>query len=403
MMIDVIAKPSGSRCNLDCDYCYYLGKSALYDKSESTMSESMLDLFIQRSIETQGSNATYYSFTWHGGEATLLGVEFYRTAVRLQKQYAKGKPCINHFQTNGILLNDEWCQFFAQEGFLVGISIDGTEQQHNKFRKNRAKRGTHKQVTTAIKLLQKHDVEFNALIVISQANVTQPLALYHHLKQLGISYFQFIPLVEETDQFYNQSEMIISPSSAPELMAWSLKPGQYASFLNAIFDEWFRDDIGHVFINIFETTLGILVDGQSNTCVFSKTCGQNLALEHNGDVYSCDHFVYKETKLGNIEHQSFASMLLSEKQKQFGSNKYTSLAKECTSCSYLHLCYGGCPKDRIATTANGNANLNYFCQDYQAYYRHVLPSFAFLTQCLEQDMTLQEVKNAIHKQQYKQH
>jgi len=375
--VHIMTKPTGSVCNLDCDYCFYLEKEKLYpDNKQFKMNQKVLENYIRQNIEAQPNDAEFYNFAWQGGEPTMMGVKFYQQAIELQKQYAQGKPCHNTFQTNGILLNDDWCRFFKQNNFLVGISIDGNESHHDVYRKNRASRGSHQQVLNAIKLLQTHKVNFNALVVLHKGNIEQPLELYQYLRSLGIQHIQFTPLLERIAQEQTKDGLtLVHPDylGTANVSPWSVRPLQYAHFLNSLFDYWCQNDIGKVFINSFETTLGLAIGEPSNSCVFAPTCGNAIVLEHNGDVYSCDHFVYPEHLLGNIETQTITSMANSAEQQRFGADKRDNLAKECLDCRYISLCNGGCPKHRFEISKNGMSNKNYFCGDYQSYYQHVLP------------------------------
>ncbi|OUR86563.1 anaerobic sulfatase maturase [Gammaproteobacteria bacterium 42_54_T18] len=384
--VHIMTKPTGSVCNLDCDYCFYLEKEKLYpDNKNFKMSEEVLEAYIEQNIEAQPKEAEFYTFAWQGGEPTLMGLDFFKKAVSLQKKYSAGKRCENTFQTNGLLLNDDWCQFFAKEQFLVGISIDGTEQQHDIYRKNRAGRGSHKQVLTAIQRLQHYAVELNALTVLHKGNVDEPLKVYHYLLSLGIKHIQFTPLVEREAQEKTKDGLtLVHPKFLGKacVSPWSITANQYARFLNIVFDEWTKNGIGDVFINTFETTLGLAIGEPSNICIHAETCGNAVILEHNGDLYSCDHFVYPEYKLGNINTKSISQMAQLPVQKLFGRNKLDDLSVECQSCKYISLCNGGCPKHRFEISANGKANKNYFCDGYKSYYSHVIPKMRIIYQAL---------------------
>lgn len=372
-----MVKPAGSDCNINCSYCFYLEKKKLYNNSNDLrMSTELLELYIKQHIEAQPDSVDLYSFSWQGGEPTLMGLCFFKKAVEIQKKHAKGKRVRNTFQTNGILINDEWCQFFSQEGFLVGISLDGAVDHHDAYRKNNAGKGTHERVVAAIHRMQKFNVDFNTLTVLHKNNVQQPLAVYRFLRQLGVKHMQFTPLVERITQEETQSGLtIVHPDfgGLAHISDWSITASQYASFLTGVFDEWALHDIGDIFISNFETTLRLVAGEKSNICVHAKTCGSAVVLEHNGDVYSCDHFVFPNHKVGNIKVNNLKEIVALPEQKLFGRNKLDKLPIECGSCDYINLCNGGCPKHRFEKSLNGMPNKNYFCDGYIAYYRHVIP------------------------------
>lgn len=375
--IHVMVKPTGSKCNLDCDYCFYLEKEKLYPgKSQFKMTEELLEIYIKQNISAQPDDVEFYTFSWQGGEPTLMGLEFFKKAVDLQRKWSKGKRCENTFQTNGVLLDDKWCEFLHDHDFLVGLSIDGNKAHHDQYRKTRAGRGTHDQVIAAIKRLEKYNVQYNTLVVLHQGNVDEPLALYRYLRSLNVKHMQFIPLVERIAQDITSDGLtLVNPDylGLSQVSPWSIGPLQYANFLNTVFDEWVQNDIGDIFVNMFETTLGLAIGEPSNTCVFSKTCGNAIVIEHNGDVYACDHFVYPEYKLGNIQDQTINTMGQSNKQRRFGKDKVDNLSVECKSCRYLSLCNGGCPKHRFDVAKNGIPNKNYLCDGYKHYFEHIIP------------------------------
>jgi uncharacterized protein len=365
----VVAKPTGWLCNLACEYCFYLEKKDLYpDESHWAMSETVLDAYIRQFIEAQdGPVAT---FVWQGGEPTLLGIDFFRRAVALQHQYAGNKRVENAFQTNGVLLDDAWCEFLRENDFLVGISIDGPREVHDRYRTNASGVGSFDQVMRAIDLLQRRNVEFNTLTTVHRANERYPREVYRFLKSIGSHYLQFIPIVEKAKQVHAGLRVI---------SGYSVQPRQYGEFLCTIFDEWVRHDVGTVFVQLFETALQVWCGHESSLCIFGETCGSALALEHNGDLYSCDHFVYPENHLGNILESPLRVLTQDRRQRAFGDAKRDDLPQQCRECDVLFACRGECPKNRVAFTASGESRLNYLCEAYQRFFRHVDPAMRFMT------------------------
>lgn len=374
----IMAKPVGASCNLHCDYCYYLEKQQLYGANRKhQMSISLLERFVKEYIEMQP--VPQVLFTWHGGETLMCDQSFYRKALELQRRYGAGREITNVLQTNGVLLNDDWCRFFADNNFLIGISIDGPEHCHNRYRKNNAGDGTFAQVMRGIELLHRHGVEFNTLSVINDYNSKYPLEVYQFLKQIGSGYMQFSPIVERIDQSQSGGLALQLPSSeCGELAPWSVTPEDFGKFYITIFDTWVRNDVGQQFVQLFDATLACRVGAQPGVCIFAPKCGHAAVMEFNGDVYSCDHFVFPSQKLGNIYSKPLLSMMLSAEQSAFGDAKQTSLPKVCRECEYLSLCNGECPKNRIAQSQDGESGLNYLCKGYKAYFAHVLPYMDFM-------------------------
>lgn len=373
----LMAKPIGAVCNLNCSYCYYLEKELLYENRKSyQMSDQLLERFVQEYIEAQPTPNV--SFTWHGGESLLRNIEFYKKAVRLQKMYARGHQVENCIQTNGVLLNDEWCKFFAENNFLVGISIDGPEHCHDKYRKNKGGKGTFREVMRGIELLQKHGVEFNTMSVINDYNAQYPLEVYQFLKGIGSRYLQFSPVVERV--VFDEKLSLQTPESKKQnvhIAEWSVSPKKFGDFYIKIFDEWVKNDVGEVFVQLFDATLSGFVGAEPGVCYFAKRCGHAAVMEFNGDVYSCDHFVFPEHKLGNIYQTPFLTMMLSERQISFGDKKQT-LPSRCLSCRFLSVCNGECPKNRFVKTSEGEPNLNYLCEGYLNFFSHVEPYMQFM-------------------------
>ena len=376
----VIIKPIGPVCNLVCKYCYYLDKKSLYPEKKSfRMSAHTLEEITKQYIHSQPEGIQEIQFAWQGGEPTLLGVDFFKKAVALQKKHApEGLGITNSFQTNGTLLNDEWGQFFHNESFLVGISIDGPEDLHNRFRYNSRGEGSFNQVMKGLEILKKHDVEFNTLTVVNSVNGNKPQQVYDFLKEIGSNFFQFIPIVERND--------------SGSLTKETVGPRQWGRFLQTVFDCWLSSDIGHVFVQRFDVCLGLYMGLPSSLCVFSKACGRAAALEHNGDLYSCDHFVFKENYLGNIKKQSLASLMDSPQQKKFGNNKKAALPKKCRQCHYFSLCNGGCPANRFIKKTGEKFSLNYLCEGYKLFFRHSLPYFSAMAQSLSSGYLAKDYK-----------
>ena len=381
----VMLKPVGSKCNLDCDYCYYLEKENLYEKKNPVMSEDLLERFVKQYIESQ--TMSEIMFTWHGGETLMRPLSFYKRAIELQKQYARGRRIENSIQTNGTLLNDDWCRFFKENNFLVGISIDGPKEFHDEYRRDKMGRPSFHRVMRGIELLKKHEIEFNCLAVVNDYNVDYPLEFYNFFKEIGCQYIQFTPIVERIrkDNTISLLKLATARQRAHEadLAHYSVPADKWGSFLCAIFDEWVKDDVGKIFIQIFDSTLANWVGEQPGVCTMAKTCGHAGAMEFNGDVYSCDHFVFPEYRLGNINSKSLTSMMYSDEQLKFGNDKFDSLPKQCRECDFLFACYGECPKNRFVKDKYGNDGLNYLCQGYYQFFSHVAPYMDFMKKELQ--------------------
>jgi len=371
----VMAKPTGSSCNLDCTYCFYLEKYKLYpDTKQQFMDDQTLENFIRQQIDAQSGEVV--EFAWQGGEPTLAGLAFYEKANQLQKKYANNKKINNSLQTNGLLLNRYWCEFFRQNKWLIGISIDGPAELHDSYRVNRSGKGSHHKVIQAINLLKRYQVEFNLLAVVSQNNVNQPEKVYNYLKSLGTAHIQFIPLVEREATDVKADEIrLIGPNfkRQAQVTKWSVPSLEYGQFLSRIFDLWVRQDIGKVFVQIFESTLATWCDYPAQMCIFSEKCGHAFALEANGDLYNCDHYVYPEHKIGNVNQLSITEMNQSKQANQFGEDKKLKIASDCQHCAFLKQCHGDCPKHRFMPSATGENNLSYFCEGYKQFFNHCTP------------------------------
>ena len=382
----VMAKPIGPLCNIGCKYCFYLEKEKMFPKNESfKMKEEILDEYIKQYIDSQQTNEVI--FTWQGGEPTMLGVSYFKKIIELQQRHAKGKIISNSMQTNGTLLNEEWGQFLKEYNFLIGLSIDGPPKLHDAYRVDKKGLPTYEKVIKGLRVLQKYKIEFNTITVVNSINSKKPLEVYNFLKKIGSAYMQFIPLVERLpDDKANRLgfDLAFPPTINDEkklpVTDWSVKPTQYGEFLISIFNEWSKNDIGKVFVQIFDVTLGNWSGLQPNSlCVFSETCGKAVALEHDGSVYSCDHYVYPSYKLGNITSSFLGDMIESERQKDFGNSKQTALPNYCKQCEFEFVCHGECPKHRFLQTPDGENGLNYLCTGYKKFFKHITPLMNDLT------------------------
>ena len=376
----VMLKPAGAHCNLACKYCYYLEKNKLYPTAQRhLMSDEMLEQFTREYIEAQTMNQVL--FTWHGGEPLLRSIDFYRKALSLQQKYAGGRRIDNVIQTNGTLLTDEWCEFFAQNHWLVGISIDGPQPDHDHYRLTAAGKPSWKKVMQGIKLLKKHGVEWNAMAVVNAYNANHPLEFYRFFKENGCQFLQFTPIVERLTR-HEDGRTLASLADKDEipLSEASVTPEQWGYFLCAIFEEWVRKDVGKIFVEIFDCTLANWMGVSPGICAYSKECGHAGVMEHNGDVYSCDHFVFPEYKLGNIRDLSLIDMLYGEQQQEFSRLKHSSLPRQCKECDMEFACHGECPKNRFMKDKYGDSGLNYLCPGYYHYYQHVAPYMDYMKQ-----------------------
>ena len=369
----IMTKPIGPLCNLDCTYCFYLEKAKLYpDQNDWKMKDDVLERYVQAYIESQ--QVPEVNFAWQGGEPTLMGVDFFRRAVALQKKYANGKHITNAFQTNGTKLDDEWGQFLHENEFLVGISIDGPREMHDFYRVDKGGQPSFDDVMRGLEALKRNEVEFNTLTVVQRNNSYHPLEVYRFLKEIGSGFIQFIPIAERLEDDKSENALdLCSPVNQEKQIAshWSVESLQYGKFLTAIFDEWIRKDVGKVYVQIFDTALEAWMGMNPSLCVFSETCGKGLAMEHNGDLYSCDHYVYPEYHLGNIMDKPIDEMVDSLQQRKFGTDKRDSLPKMCRECDVLFVCHGECPKNRFISTPDGEPGLNYLCDGLYHFFKYI--------------------------------
>jgi uncharacterized protein len=365
--IHVLSKPSGATCNLACSYCFFLDKELLYPNSKFRMPEDVLENYIRQLIETHRSNQV--TVAWQGGEPTLMGVDFFRKAIEFQEKYRRpGMTFENTMQTNGTLLDDEWCQFFKQNDYLIGLSIDGPKHLHDAYRVDKGDRGTFDQVMRGLRLLQKHGVQYNLLTTVNRTNADYPLEVYRFLRdEAGTEWIQFIPVVERINPD-GMSLVQVGDKVSPR----TVRPEQFGRFLIQVFDEWVHNDVGNVYVQTFEAAVrNWMRMPTSGMCVFEETCGYGLALEHNGDLYSCDHFVEPDYLLGNIKEENMLTMVASERQYQFGQDKLDTLPKYCLECDVRFACHGECPKNRFSNTPDGEPGLNYLCAGYKAFFNRI--------------------------------
>lgn len=393
----IMTKPRGAICNLDCAYCYYLGKENLYPGSSFRMSEEVLESYIRQYIASQ--RVPEVTFAWQGGEPTLMGLEFYRKAVELQQKYRRpGMRIQNSLQTNAVTLDDEWCRFFKAHNFLIGVSLDGPQPLHDAYRVDKGNQPTFERVLKGIRLLDRHGVDYNILTTVHAANVGHPLQVYRFLRdEIGTQFMQFIPIVERQNTTGFQEGNTVTERS--------VDAQAYGAFLMAIFDEWVRRDVGRVFVQIFDVALNAWSGLRPGLCIFDETCGNALALEHNGDLYSCDHFVEPKYRLGNIQEDMMIELVASPPQRQFGQDKQDTLPDYCRRCEVRFACNGGCPKNRFIKTPAGEPGLNYLCAGYRAFFNHIDEPMKFMATALRQRrapagvMAYMKQKDAAHLEQ----
>jgi len=381
LLFSIMIFPNGPICNLDCDYCYYKKKTSLYPHTKNfQMTEELLEEFIRQYIKIQPGPVV--TFGWQGGEPSLRGIHFFKKAVKLQNKYLpKNWKSQNAFQTNGTLLTDEWCKFFRENDFLVGISIDGPSVLHDVYRKDKQGRPTHINVLKGLHLLQKYHVEYNVLCTVNNINARYPLEVYHFFKSQQVKYIQFIPIVESLGEGKVSSRTVSGKD--------------YGRFLITIFDEWVHYDFGDIFIQTFEECVAAWLGIRANLCVFSETCGRAPVMEHNGDLYACDHFVFPEYKLGNILETPLNKIIQSSKLKEFGRSKKDDLAEVCKVCDVRFICNGGCPKNRIINMGEGK-KLNFLCEGYKQFFRYIDPYMNEIAKGIKQGKSPKMIKKDLY-------
>ncbi|MFU8892304.1 MAG: anaerobic sulfatase-maturation protein [Luteolibacter sp.] len=398
----VMAKPAGPMCNLRCEYCFYLEKQGMFPKVNGwRMSDEVLESYIRQTIAAQSTPEV--SFAWQGGEPTLMGIDFFRKILALQKRHAKGKRIHNALQTNGTLLDDEWCEFLAANQFLVGISIDGPAALHDRYRRDRHEGPTHARVMQGLACLIRNGVEFNTLTVVNRHNSREPMRVYRFLKEIGSRYMQFIPLVERAGSSQScgfQNQLAPPPchgggADDAEITPWSVRATDYGNFLCTIFDEWVRGDVGRYYVQIFDVMLGLWAGQGSSLCVFSQRCGNAVALEHNGDIFSCDHFVYPKYRLGNLMEMPLRELVDSARQRAFGNAKADSLPAYCRNCEFASFCNGECPKHRFLTSPDGEPGLNYLCAGYKRFLGHIDPYMRIMANLLAKQRPPAEIMSML--------
>lgn len=396
----VMAKPSGALCNLDCRYCFYLDKETLYAPGGRVrMGDDVLSAYVRQQFESQ--RGAEVVFAWQGGEPTLLGVEFFERAVALQRRHGAGRTVQNAFQTNGVLLDDAWGAFLRRENFLVGLSVDGPAALHDAYRVDKAGRPTWERVMCGLEVLRRHGVDFNTLTVVHRGNVQHPLEVYRFLQEIGARHLQFIPLVERLPGEQTRARGL---THAPpphhggdevQVTDWTVPAEGYGEFLVRVFDHWVRHDVGRTFVQLFDVSLGIWMGLPAGLCLFRETCGDGVALEHNGDVYSCDHFVYPEYRIGNLLETSLGDLVRGTRQRAFGAAKADTLPQYCRRCDVRFACNGECPKNRFLRTPDGEPGLNYLCAAYQRFFRHAGPALRTMAALIQHRRSPAEVMKLI--------
>lgn len=390
----VMAKPTGATCNLHCDYCFFLKKDKLYPGSRFRMTDDMMESYIRQTIDAH--QVPQVTVAWQGGEPTLMGLDFFRRSIETEKRFLKPRMQIeNTLQTNGVLLDDDWCRFLHDNNFLVGLSLDGPRELHDTYRKDKAGKSVFDKVVKAVRLMQDHEVEFNILCTVNAANSLHPLEVYRFFRdELDAHYIQFIPIVErDNDTGYQEGANVTTRSVNAE---------QYGRFLIEIFDEWVHKDVGSTFVQFFDGVLASWVRGYSTLCVLRPTCGEGVALEHNGDLYSCDHFVEPDFYLGNITHIPLTELVWSAKQTEFGRAKASSLPGHCKECRYLFTCYGECPKNRVLETPEGEPGLNYLCAGLKAFFEHTERPMRIMAELLKRGQYADGVMRILATEEAKQ-
>lgn len=400
--IHVLAKPIGPVCDIKCDYCFYLEKRGLFGSNEQyRMPDAVLARYIEQYVEAQPTPIC--EFVWHGGEPTLLGIDFFRRVVDLQKPFRARKEIRNSLQTNALHLDEEWCEFFKANGFFIGVSLDGPKEIHDRYRKDRHGQGTFDRVMQGVRTLQRHGVEFNALACVGRDTAYRPLEVYRFFKEAGINYIQFTPIVErEPDEAMKVIKFWLAPPSVLDreetntrVTPWSVEPEKYGDFLIAIYEEWVRNDVSSMFVMNFEWALNAWLGEGSPVCIFSRQCGRAVAMEHDGSVFACDHYVYPEYRLGNVLGDDLGAMVDASVASGFGPHKENTLPHYCRECDVVEACWGGCPKHRFAKSPYGEPGLHYLCPSYKKFFRDIRKYLHAMTQLLGHGLPISLVMDAI--------
>lgn len=408
--VHLMAKPIGSLCNLDCSYCFYLEKENFYPERERfRMSDEVLEAYVSKYISAQ--TTPLVEFTWQGGEPTLMGLDFFQRALVFQRQHAGGKEIRNTLQTNATLIDESWARFLASERFLVGVSLDGPRELHDIHRLDKQGRSSFDATLRGIALLQQHEIDFNILVTVSKDNAAHPSAVYRYLKSIGANFIQFNPVVERLPKSSEKADGLFfaeppnwrsghpftdskTDSNTSVVTSQSVSPESYGDFLIAIYDEWVRQDVGQVHVVNFDWALAAWCQEPASVCLFSPRCGKAAIIEHDGNVYSCDHFMYPEYRLGNLKNESLAALMSKPEQINFGAAKQTSLPRMCLDCTYRFACHGECPKNRFVNTPEGEKGLNYLCPSYLKFFRHITPTMNAMAKLLEHGQPADLIKGA---------
>lgn len=387
----ILAKPTGAMCNLDCTYCFFLSKERLYPGSRFRMSDDLLEAYLRQYIQAQ--RGPEVEISWQGGEPTLMGLDFFQRAAELAEQFKKPDQKVRFtMQTNGVLLNDEWCHFFKTHQYLIGLSLDGPRPLHDAYRVDKGGHGTFDKVMRAVGLLQAHQVDFNILTTVHAANADEPLAVYQFLRdEVKAQFIQFIPIVERANETGFQEGNSVTERS--------VTARQFGQFLITIFDEWVRRDVGRVFVQTFDVALGSWLGAPPSLCIFAPTCGNALAMEHTGDLYACDHFVEPKYFLGNISETPMIELVASDKQRQFGRDKQEGLPRYCRECDVRFACHGECPKNRFIETPDGEPGLNYLCAGYKAFFHHINRPMRIMAQLIRQRRAPAEIMAILEREE----
>jgi uncharacterized protein len=400
--IHVVAKPTGPLCNLKCEYCFYLEKQALFGPNEQyRMIDEVLSAFITNYITSQPTPVV--EFVWQGGEPTLLGLDFYKRVIDIQKSFSGAKTISNSLQTNGTLLTDEWCTFLKKHNFMVGISLDGPNGIHDYYRRDHKNKGTFDRVMRGLRLLQKHKVEYNVLACVARETAKYPLEVYRFLKNEGVEFIQFSPVVERMPDSSSKKRGLRLAGPAAfhkeekqiEVMPWSVIPEEYGDFLIAVYEEWVRNDVGKVFVMNFEWALNAWIGNPSPVCIHAKQCGRSVVIEHNGDVYACDHCVYPDYRLGNVKTERLSDMVDQSLRSGFGVSKEKALPRWCRECGVLVACQGGCPKHRFKMTHYNEPGLHYLCEGYKKFFLHIRKYLRAMAQLLGNGLPASYIMDAV--------